>query len=752
MDRPDGFARSLLLGCLILAGLGEPAFAGGRPVVPSPPAGWCATSKANNQRLDVLRAWTASRHRLQPSSLRTGTVTTDGQILLVEATPDMIPFDHPVDLEGLSIEYEPLEGGGFDVQTRSLDYEDDVGSLFHTFVADANDPGWYFRRVDLGGLAVPFGGESRTSFYVTAFNSIHFEPPDLRSTNQYSELEAASFEEPLIAPLLRAPSPKVQFPYPTVYVKISSDAVVVTWRMPSTFFAYDIQARIDTSGTIRLSYRTLQHIEWGTAIVTTGIEPWRDRTRLWSGGQPHLDTGHGSVTGMKTIDFAELDRVGGTDILELTLDLGSRINPGLLTPGDFLDYFIDFGGTTFGERSVELYITRDENWYSVPGWGWAGNSPAMTIDGDRIRMRFFQSALGVQGRSSAAIRSVDCDPVDGICVYGGSFDSTADFGAGWPGLSTDLSAVRATTAIATPFETFTLPVFSPDAVWESVASYLGVSDDEVDGVAMYQTFLTDLILYASAYSTVGNCGVDGISPDISSDEPRHPALLDMNRIDFGLNVDLDDATHVLSHELGHRWLYFIDIDSPGAPANILQPAGGHPAQYVHMPAAFDVYTDHDSSTMGGAFFTDHGDGTFTAPDPVANFGYTWHELYLMGLARPEEVDDWYWIGNSDPSLGDAYYPPAGITVSGVRHDVTIDDVIQAMGPRSPSYTGSQRRFRVPFVLVYRPGDPPSQDQLALLEERRATFTSIFPRITGMRASVDTRLTPPPRRRGVRRNW
>jgi len=224
----------------------------------------------------------------------------------------------------------------------------------------------------------------------------------------------------------------------------------------------------------------------------------------------------------------------------------------------------------------------------------------------------------------------------------------------------------------------------------------------------------------------------------------------MNRIDFGLNADIVESLHVLSHELGHRWLYFVDIDEPGAPPDILRPGGSHPAQYVHMPAAFPLYSNHDSSTMGGAFFTDNGDGTFTAPDPVAYYGYTWNELYLMGLARPEEVEDWYWVGNSNPPLGDAYFPPAGITVSGERRDVTIDDVIRAMGPRDPAYAASQRRFRMPFVLLYRPGEPPTAEQIAMVEERRVAFNSLFPRITGERASVDTRATPPPRRRGVKR--
>ncbi|HUO85728.1 MAG TPA: hypothetical protein VM534_11495, partial [Thermoanaerobaculia bacterium] len=295
-------------------------------------------------------------------------------------------------------------------------------------------------------------------------------------------------------------------------------------------------------------------------------------------------------------------------------------------------------------------------------------------------------------------------------------------------------------------------ILEPQAVWEAVRGATGLTDDHVDAVAIYQSFLTDIMLYASAYSTVGNPAVDGVAgrTGYGSAHPRAPALLHMNRIDFSLNLDLADATHVLSHELGHRWLYFIDIDNPGGSADVLRGGGAHPAQYVHTPAAFDVYSDRDSSTMGGAWFEDNGDGTFTAPDPVGYYGYSWHELYLMGLAAPGEVEPWYWIQDSDPPLGNAYWPPAGITVAGTRRNVTIQDVIRRMQPRFPAYPETQKRFKVLFVVLHRPGAPPSGDQIDLAEQRRRELQSVFLRMTGGRGSLDTRVTPPPRLRGIRR--
>jgi hypothetical protein len=222
----------------------------------------------------------------------------------------------------------------------------------------------------------------------------------------------------------------------------------------------------------------------------------------------------------------------------------------------------------------------------------------------------------------------------------------------------------------------------------------------------------------------------------------------MNRIGYRWNADLPRSYHVLSHEFGHRWLYFIDIDKGSGPSSVLQPLGGHPAQYVHTPAAFEVYGAGDSSTMGGAKFDDRGGGIFSVPPDWGYYGYSWHELYLMGLAAPDEVDDWYYVDNSSPQLGGAYYPQPGITVSGTRRNVSIDDVIRAMGPRSPTVATSRKSFKVVFVLLGVPGTDPSAAAIEGLDEQRAWFERQFRVATGHRADVYTTLSPV-RRRGVR---
>ena len=206
------------------------------------------------------------------------------------------------------------------------------------------------------------------------------------------------------------------------------------------------------------------------------------------------------------------------------------------------------------------------------------------------------------------------------------------------------------------------------------------------------------------------------------------------------------------HELGHRWLLFASLMESGKRASTLNPVSAHPAQYVDTRAAFKVYTDADTSVMGGAFFTDHGDGRFSTAE-YGPFGYSWLDLYLMGLATPEEVQPMFYVADSSPSLGGEYYAPSNQTFTGTRRNFTIQNVIDATGVRTPAYPSAQREFKVVFVLLADPRRPPTADEVAVVHHYRSLMETDFRRATNGRGSVSTTIEPPPsgpRRRAVRR--
>jgi hypothetical protein len=294
-------------------------------------------------------------------------------------------------------------------------------------------------------------------------------------------------------------------------------------------------------------------------------------------------------------------------------------------------------------------------------------------------------------------------------------------------------------------EAFTLPAIDLEEVWEIVRGSARLSDGEVDAVAIYQDFYSDILLHAGAYALGGNPQADGVSMYVTKRAalPRTPTLMHMNAVGW---TDIEDPAlwgRTLLHEFGHRWLQFVTTMENGTRTLALNPAPAHPPQYACLPAAFPVKTAYDTSTMGGGYFFQSGN-TFTSAN-ASPYGYSWLDLYLMGLAAPEEVPSMYYIAGSTPALGDSYTPPSNVTVTGTRRNVTIQQVVEAMGPRTPA---SQRVFDVVFVLVS--SDPATADLTSLDGYRRA-FAENFSMATGNRGAVRTlHVTPGPRRRSVRK--
>jgi hypothetical protein len=191
---------------------------------------------------------------------------------------------------------------------------------------------------------------------------------------------------------------------------------------------------------------------------------------------------------------------------------------------------------------------------------------------------------------------------------------------------------------------------------------------------------------------------------------------------------------LLSHEFGHRWLYGFTIIEDGAPSWNLAPLSAHPAEYVHTPAAFNVITETDYSVMGGSNFRELSPTTFATPVEDGAWGYSWHELYLMGLAGPSEVPDWFYIADSDPPLELAYNAPPDITVTGRKVPVTFHQLTDSMGGRWPEERESQKTFRLLVVLLQKPSET-AAEEVALLSETLERFPHSFSNATGGRGSV-----------------
>ena len=275
------------------------------------------------------------------------------------------------------------------------------------------------------------------------------------------------------------------------------------------------------------------------------------------------------------------------------------------------------------------------------------------------------------------------------------------------------------------FESFHYPVLLASS--ESLASFFYQTfPDSFDFLALLTSMRFDKQELGSAGFGARNNSISGIGLELDGTAGFGGSA---GRLQFGINPSwvngpfLYDrageealgpfdsyarAMAFISHEIGHRWgpkLDFIDDSGVRRPLHDV-----HWLDNVHMPSAVIFDDIHENSPMGGSFWVDNSDGTFTShfvfPRPT---GYGFLDLYAMGLMRPEEVPDFFLLENiSQPTFVDGQW-----VVSAEKKVISIDQIIAAMGPRLPPASDSQKSFSTAFILVVPNGTQPAGEDLNL---------------------------------------
>jgi len=192
------------------------------------------------------------------------------------------------------------------------------------------------------------------------------------------------------------------------------------------------------------------------------------------------------------------------------------------------------------------------------------------------------------------------------------------------------------------------------------------------------------------------------------------------------------AMSQIGHEMGHRWAAFVSakVDSETIP---LGPT--HWAMGLQARVPFPYVRPTEASIMGGGVWQDNFDGTYTQLDDdyyVPATGYSYLDLYLMGLISPAEVPDFFILRNLERVGKDAN----GHSIfKANRTKLTIQDVIAAEGPRSPDVEHSQRRFNTGMVIIVQHGLKPSREVIERTNGIRTQWMKYFSIATGRRASM-----------------
>jgi predicted small secreted protein len=192
----------------------------------------------------------------------------------------------------------------------------------------------------------------------------------------------------------------------------------------------------------------------------------------------------------------------------------------------------------------------------------------------------------------------------------------------------------------------------------------------------------------------------------------------------------NNTLSVMGQECGHRWLAYVDFrDHTGATSEALLGRDN---------AHWSFFFNSDASVMEGNAIQDQGGGKFLTTDAVKR--YSRLDQYLMGLVPPSLVPSFFYVESPDSTHTRADAPQIGVSFTGTRRDVLVEDVIAVNnGPRIPASADSSKIHRQAFIYIVTNGHPLDMAQVAKLDNIRTQWEAFFLQATEGRMTANTRL-------------
>jgi hypothetical protein len=149
--------------------------------------------------------------------------------------------------------------------------------------------------------------------------------------------------------------------------------------------------------------------------------------------------------------------------------------------------------------------------------------------------------------------------------------------------------------------------------------------------------------------------------------------------------------------------------------------------------------------MEGNNWGDNANGTFTSNELTIR--YSPLDQYAMGLRSTGEVPVFFFIKDPTGTTNTRSSSPAiGVTVTGIRQNVSISQITASEGPRPSGFTGVNPTtvWHQAFVLLVSAGTAPSSADLSKIETVRSSWVLYFANAVEGRGSISTNLgTVPP---------
>jgi hypothetical protein len=720
----------------------------------------------------------AQEERVEPGR-SIGKVSIQDNLVVLEMEEGALGKANLFDLVNRTLRFTP-QGSEYRVENVPLQWD----PVFGSEISGSEFSG---AEVKLGRFAFPFSGKRWNSFHVGATGSITFgerkkiEAADSRgqdggvSIGRFDPLSEAAGDLIASAPAICVFfKPRTSGPH---FVKELADRVVITWGLTEPFgniqdFTWfktvnRFQAVLYRDGSIEMSYKDLAAKDAivGVYPALSGVE----KTLATFSAEPHSDLpAHLDVRNLK---FSVQDGV----LLNVTFETRGAVLPNGDPALDGVTYRVTFDAgdpVTNLASSTPVLIE-----WAAQGVTW-GHRPSRYVafgPGVWRKVRTSGNTITLSGLLPTELRktgqvSVHADVFTGknpksvlgvsshILRLSGIRDPEVHFSA-----ITDKDGPFS--VVYESFHYLNLP--RPQDLSCTIIKALG---DRFDFLAYYSDFRIDNQEAGTPSDgpVAGNVtGIEAPQHDLDSycTQGRfqwafvQPVYVGSNQMQerppdgapVGGDHDITFYAHELAgsspehkilpynyamsqigHEMGHRWAAFVSAKVNGETI----PLGPvHWDRGLQAPVAFPYHRPTEASAMGGGVWQDNFDGTYTQLDDnyyVPATGFSYLDLYLMGLISAAEVPDFFLLRKLVPAGKDANGHPR---FTAERTKVTIQDVIAAEGPRLPDVDHSQRKFNTGIVVVIEHRQTPSRDLVERANGIREQWVKYWETTTGHRASM-----------------
>ena len=695
-------------------------------------------------------------------------VTSENQILF-ELMPEDLDPANPLDLAGRTLMFTPDGRGGYSRSARALDWEEDQG-----------DPADWHAEVELP-FPFAYGGQQWRSFFPSGRGMITFGAPspyrDERYIDRWGTMEMIASRLtglPMVSPLLK------QSLDGRLFVSSRADRAAVTWQ------AWDVPMAV-------YGRRPKEHFEYQLVLHSDGRIQFNYGPQPENPDEAFLD----GIVGLFGLDVTRGERIGRVadpvdSAVPAHLDLRETAFYRTSDPGVVLVEFTTRGPIhpMPGRQWIYiLFLDTDRPWWRdrereredgdlwwyvalhpdgrLEGGGDGGIAPAPFRAGDN-RIGFLVP-LSEFGDVSAA-------------VFAGSGTKDAETGA-WGDAGNELSA-----RVVVEFPHAGAPVdlsradSRPSTAQREVFRYVMIRDreagveevscrivevlgDEFDFMAFNSEFRVDMQAhpqpghgFAGFYAgniakLVTGIGIEGdYAPPCDSDRLTNtwgfPVWMKgggMKDLSGDLRTSYDPALTVFAHEIGHTWLANASYLADGERISMQNGGGAHWDLEVHAPAPFPWRGEHNGSVMGGAYWRENADGTFTATNGWTSKrgGFSWLDLYLMGLATPDEVPDMFILSNlrreGPCTFAEEWECERFGPFAADKEIVTMEQVIAATGSRDPPAERARKVFNTGFVYFLLPGQQPDPELLREHADYRDRALAHWSHVTGGRGQLTSEL-------------